>query len=415
MQVVDDMKCSDVMRTRRATAAAAVLLAVIACSAAIFGRTQEFTGERGLWVRLAGDSVIVHWLTAVSDSGTLAVTSGADTRTFVTTPGQAHRVSFPAGTPGTVELTYGSAGATHRTIVDLTAPRRSPVITPAVDSLYIVGDTHGDMDALAAGLQAAGLIDRDLAWSGGRSHLVFAGDLTDRGPDVLPLLWFVYRLEREAAAAGGRVHVVLGNHEIMVMLADLRYVHPRETRTAELHAAGYQQLFDVRESLLGRWLAAKPAVIRIGTVLVAHGGVAHETVRLPIEEFDDTLAGYMKEDLFYLWADTSYMPPLDSAAFQRRSDFFWGPRSVFWHREYVQTDTLAHELDHVLNAWGATLLVVGHTAVPRIEARYDGRLIPAHTRRYGAELLLLARDPDAGSATALRRYRITADRTPEQF
>lgn len=408
------MSCSDLM-SRRGSATAALLFAVIACSAALFGGAQEYEGEHGLWVRLAGDSVVVHWLTAAPDSGILTVRSDHDTQSFVTPVARAHRVSFPAAPVGTLELRYGSAGATHSTDVDLAAPRRSPVITPAVDSLYIVGDTHGDMDALTAGLQAAGLIDEDLAWSGGRSHLAFAGDLTDRGPDVLRLLWFVYRLEREAAAAGGRVHVLLGNHEIMVMLADLRYVHPRETRTAELHGAGYQQLFDVRESLLGRWLAAKPAVVRIGTVLITHGGVPGETVQLPIQAFDDTLSGYMKEDLFYLWADTSYMPPLDSAAFQRRSDFFWGPRSVFWHREYVQADTLAHELDHVLNAWGATMLVVGHTAVPRIEARYDGRLIPAHTRRYGAELLLLTADSQEGPAGRIRRYRITTDRPPEQF
>lgn len=409
------MNCSELKYRRRRMPVAAMLFAIIACSAGMFAQQQGYDGEHGLWVRVAGDSVVVHWLTSVSSPGTLAVTAGGTTQSFVTSAGHAHRVSFPAPADASAELMYGSAGETHRTVVDFAAPQRSPVIIPGVDSLYIVGDTHGDVDALTAGLKAAGLINEQLAWSGGRSHLVFAGDLTDRGPDVLRLLWFVYRLEREAAAAGGRVHVVLGNHEIMVMLADLRYVHPKESRIAQLHEAGYQQLFDVRESLLGRWLAAKPAAIRIGTVLITHGGVTDETVQLPIEAFDDTLARYMNEDLFHRWADTSYVPPLDSVSFERRSDFFWGPRSVFWHREYVQTDTLARQLDHVLNAWGATMLVVGHTAVPQIEARYDGRLIPTHTRRYGAELLLLARDSQAGAAGRTRRYRITTLRPPIEF
>jgi hypothetical protein len=118
----------------------------------------------------------------------------------------------------------------------------------------------------------------------------------------------------------------------------------------------------------------------------------------------------MGEELFYRWADTTFLPEMDSASYQVREDFFWGPRSVFWHRDYVQSDTLATELDHVLGTWGATTLVVGHTAVPRIEARYGGRLIPAHTRRYGAELLLLTR-----GAAGRGQYRITVDLPPEAF
>ena len=392
-------------------AAAVAILALVACSASILTRSQpEIAGENGLWLRVTDDSVVVHWLTAAPAAGSLSVATSTDTAHFSTPTGQAHRVVLSPVPAGPVTLRYGSAGSLHTTLVDLEPSPRAAVLLPAVDSLYIVGDTHGDMAALTAGLTAAGLIDDELAWTGGRRHLVFAGDLTDRGPDVLRLLWFVYRLEREAAQAGGAVHVLLGNHEIMVMLSDLRYVHPKETHVAELHGTGYDELFDVRESFLGRWLASKPAVVRIGDVLITHGGVTRETARMPLQAFDDTLAQYMGEDLFHRWADTTFLPPLDSASYQVREDFFWSSGSVFWHREYVQSDTLAAELDHVLAEWAASTLVVGHTAVPRIEARYDGRLIPAHTRRYGAELLLLTRSP-AGRG----RYRITADRSPEAF
>ncbi|HSJ32170.1 MAG TPA: metallophosphoesterase [Longimicrobiales bacterium] len=392
-------------------AAAIAIFALMACSAAIFARSQpDIAGENGLWLSVTDDSVVVHWLTAIPAAGSLAVATPTDTARFSTPAGQAHRAVLSPAPAGPVTLQYGSADALHTTFVDLTPVPRRAAILAAVDSLYIVGDTHGDMAALTTGLTAAGLIDEGLAWTGGRRHLVFAGDLTDRGPDVLRLLWFVYRLEREAAEAGGAVHVLLGNHEIMVMLSDLRYVHPKEAQVAELHGASYQQLFDVRESFLGRWLASKPAVVRTGDVLITHGGVTTETARLPLQAFDDTLAQYMGEDLFHRWADTTFHPALDSASYQVREDFFWGPRSVFWHREYVQSDTLATELDQVLTEWGASILVVGHTAVPQIEARYDGRLIAAHTRRYGAELLLLARAP-----AGWERYRITADGPPERF
>jgi hypothetical protein len=391
--------------------AVAAGLAVLACSAAILMPLRpEVAGENGLWVRVAGDSVIVHWLTAEPVPGVLSAASPTDTARFTTPPGYAHQAVLPPAPAGPVTLQYGSQGSLHTTQIDLVPPARDPAVLPAVDSLFILGDTHGDVAALTAGLRAAGLIDDSLRWSGGRSHLVFAGDLTDRGPDVLQLLWLVYRLEREAAAAGGGVHVLLGNHEIMVMLSDLRYVHPEETEVAELHGAGYEQLFDVRESLIGRWLAAKPAVIRVGDILIAHGGVAGETARLTLEAFDDTLAQYMGEELFHRWADTTFMPVIDSVSYQMRQDFFWGPRSVFWHRAYVQSDTLATELDRVLTAWGASTLVVGHTSVQQIEARYGGRLIATHTPRFGAELLLLAREDDGWA-----RYRITEDAGPQRF
>jgi hypothetical protein len=409
MRKVADTRCSELMTGRHAVVL--VVLAVLACSAAIFARARpEIGGEHGLWVRVTEDTVSVHWLTVEPVAGSLTVATAADTLRFTTPVGYAHHAALSPAPIGPVTLRYGSADSLHSTRIDLAPPARAPIMLPGVDSLFIVGDTHGDVHALTAGLRAARLIDTRMRWTGGRSHLVFAGDLTDRGPDVLRLLWFVYRLEREAAEAGGRVHVLLGNHEIMVMLSDLRYVHPKETEVAALHGVDYQRLFDVRDSFLGRWLAAKPAVIRIGSVLITHGGIAKETVRLPLQAFDDTLAQYMGEDLFHRWADTTYMPVMDSAAYQARQDFFWGPRSVFWHRDYVQSDTLATELDHVLGAWGAATLVVGHTAVPRIEARYGGRLIPAHTTRHGAELLLLTR----GSAGP-GQYRITADGPPEPF
>lgn len=404
-----DTPCSD-RPQRRPHAAVPVLLLVLAGTIAAVFAPPRIEGENGLWIRIAGDSVIVQWLTADPVPGTLVVATRADTLRVTTPAAQAHRAAFRARRNTGYALRYGSAAASHETRIEIPDGRRRPVMIPAVDSLFVVGDTHGDFAAVVAGLRAARLIDDDLRWTGGRSHLVFAGDLTDRGPDVLRLLWFVYRLEREAAGAGGAVHVVLGNHEIMVMLSDLRYVHPKELDVARQHGAGYQRLFDTRESLLGRWLALKPAVIRIGDVLIAHGGVAHETVRLPLQEFDDTLAQYMGEELFHRWADSTFVPVIDSVAYNTRVDFFWGPRSVFWHRDYVLTDTLATELDHVLNTWNAQVLVVGHTAVPQIQALYGGRLIPAHTPRYGAELLLLTRGPDG-----IRRHRIVAGQPPEIF
>jgi hypothetical protein len=304
-------------------------------------------------------------------------------------------------------LRYGGDHADaprFETAVVLAAPERAPAIVEAVDSIYVIGDTHGMYDAFVAGMQRAGLLDDSLRWIGGRRHLVLAGDMMDRGPDVIGLLWLIYRLEREAAAAGGAVHVVLGNHEVMVMMGDLRYVHPKETEIASWHDLPYDRMFDIRHSVLGRWLASKPGALRIGDAVITHGGLDPYYARFGMRALDDTLSTYMSEDLFYFWADSAAVIDIDSAAFVRRDDFFWSPRSLFWHRAYVQSDSLDAELDEALRSVGGRVLVVGHTPVDTIHARYGGRLLASHTLRYGAELLLLVRDGEG-----YRRFRITAD------
>lgn len=365
-------------------------------------------GEYGLSVRFAGDSLVVQWLTSAEVPGSLRVESGSRVDSFTTPGARAHRVALPRPRRDSVMLQYGSTvhGSNVRTPVFLNPPRRPPATVPAADSIYVVGDTHGDFDTLVAGLQRAGLIDRGLHWTGGRKHLVFAGDLTDRGPDVTRLLWFVYALERAAARRGGRVHVVLGNHETMVMLGDLRYVHQKEQQLAQLHGIGYYRIFDPRHSILGRWLVSKPALIRIGRVAITHGGVTPEYAHGGVRSLDETLARYTGEDLFYYWADTTAVIPIDSASYVARENFFWSSRSVFWHRAYVQSDTTTAELVTALDQLDADVLVVGHTAVPVISALHDGRLLAVHTARHGGELLLLVRDRNT-----MRRYRITESGT----
>jgi hypothetical protein len=378
-------------------------LCALAAIAAVRMQQPRIEGEYGLRV-VVGDSLVVQWLTADSAPGMLIVRSGRRADSIATAPGRAHRAALLRPRGDSILLRYGRPGdgGAATPIFMGAAPRRTAATYPAADSLYIVGDTHGDFDALVTGLRRAGLVDEQLRWTGRRKRLVFAGDLTDRGPDVIRLLWFVYRLERDAERQGGRVHVVLGNHELMVMLGDLRYVHAKEQEIARAHGISYYRMFDPRVTVLGRWLAAQPAVIRIGRVAIAHGGVAPEYATGGVRAINDTLAKYAAEDLFYYWSDTTATIQIDSASYAARERFLWGPGSVFWHRDYVQSDSTTAQLDAALRALDADVMVVGHTAVPEITAMHDGRLIAVHTPRFGAELLLLTRE---------RRYRITAQGT----
>ncbi|UCG72388.1 MAG: metallophosphoesterase [Chromatiales bacterium] len=124
-----------------------------------------------------------------------------------------------------------------------------------VDSVVAVADIHGDYDAFVTVLRQAKVVDDDLEWTGGAAHLVVVGDVLDRGPDSRRVLDLLMRLEPLAAAAGGRVHMTLGNHEVMNLTGDLRYVSREEFMAFEADDPE-----DEREQLFDRFVAEHPEI-----------------------------------------------------------------------------------------------------------------------------------------------------------
>src|SRR5688572_33372586 len=96
--------------------------------------------------------------------------------------------------------------------------------------IVAIGDLHGDFEAWRAIAAASGLADSKGRWTGGNATLVQMGDIVDRGPDSLKIIHDLMKLQREAPKRGGRVIVVLGNHEAMMMTDDMRYVRSEERR-----------------------------------------------------------------------------------------------------------------------------------------------------------------------------------------
>lgn len=172
-----------------------------------------------------------------------------------------------------------------------------------------VGDVHGAYDALVATLQEANVIDDKLAWSGGKTHFVSTGDLLDRGPDSRRVMDLFMRLEHEAALAGGQVHLLLGNHEVMNLIGDLRYVADEEyaafldvesveererwyqrfrrSKPVDSDDAAVRQEFEEKappgyfghrrafrhDGIYGKWLLTKSLMIVVNDTLFVHGGV----------------------------------------------------------------------------------------------------------------------------------------------
>ena len=93
---------------------------------------------------------------------------------------------------------------------------------------FAIGDIHGDYKSFVKLLGRLGLIDQKLKWIGGKKELVQTGNIFDRGPGSRSAVELLMKLEGEAKKTGGEVTTLIGNHEVMNLVGDLRYVDPRE-------------------------------------------------------------------------------------------------------------------------------------------------------------------------------------------
>ena len=194
-----------------------------------------------------------------------------------------------------------------------------------VERVVAISDVHGAYDAMVDTLQKAGVIDESLAWSGGATHLVITGDLLDRGPDSRPVMDLIMALESQSAEAGGRVHQLLGNHEVMNLAGDLRYVADAEyasfadDESAEERVAWFKKFAESKgaaenpesvraefdkvappgffghrrafraDGKYGSWMLGLPLVVVINGTAFVHGGLSTYTAEVGLEGYNKTL------------------------------------------------------------------------------------------------------------------------------
>lgn len=94
--------------------------------------------------------------------------------------------------------------------------------------MVAIGDIHGDLASFTAILQKIGLVDGKGRWTARDVTLVQTGDAIDRGAKSREVLDLLMELEKQAPKRRSRLIALLGNHEVMNMLGDLRYVTPAE-------------------------------------------------------------------------------------------------------------------------------------------------------------------------------------------
>jgi hypothetical protein len=165
--------------------------------------------------------------------------------------------------------------------------RQHPAIlsTTSAGDILAVGDVHGDYDRLVALLQATGVIAKipaspaKVEWTAGRATLVFPGDMIDKGPKCLEVLTVIQALQAAAAAKGGKVIAMMGNHEAE-FLADPKADKVDDFKD-ELKAAGIAPK-DVAAGRhpLGAFMRSLPLGVKVNDWFFCHAGnTAGKTIR----------------------------------------------------------------------------------------------------------------------------------------
>jgi hypothetical protein len=239
-----------------------------------------------------------------------------------------------------------------------------------VSKIIAIGDVHGHYNTLVTFLHSTGIIDENQSWAWGDGHLVMLGDIFDRGNMVTETLWLLYRLDCEARQQGGRVHLLLGNHEIMVMLNDVRYLNEKYKLFSHYFHYEYVELFD-EFTLLGQWLRTRNTVITINGVVFTHAGIS------PAIYDKEVSIGSINNMIRHFLANDPNTPNKDATitSLLLNADgplWFRG----YYHKLYGYPTFITDELvASVLEHYNGSVMVIAHTEVDTITPMYNNRII----------------------------------------
>lgn len=265
-----------------------------------------------------------------------------------------------------VEVVVDDAAGTRFTVPLRSRYPRPAVQWPMPERLLAVSDLEGNFEAAIRLLRAQGVIDGNLHWRFGTGHLVLLGDMVDRGDNVVPLLWLLYRLEAEARAAGGALHYVLGNHEQYLLQGRPKSAHEKYYGTVRAAGIDYGELWSTRTEL-GRWLRSKPVLVQVGDTLFTHGGISPQVLATGLDlAAIDALAARCNGVLAL--AKSAEMKVI----FGRNG--LVGYRGLAKATEATPKAGSAH-VEALLAKFGARRIAIGHTLAEHVGMSYGGRVL----------------------------------------
>lgn len=293
-----------------------------------------------------------------------------------------------------------------------------------IEKIVAIGDIHGDYKSFVKILRGTGLIDKKGQWTGGKTHLVQTGDVMDRGDNAKDILDLIMTLEKEAEKAGGKVHMLLGNHEEMnitgisfafpgyvtlsqfksfmsdsyiknqekIFRKKMRNNHPREADSdssidnnldrywedfyneisrKDNHSARKQYAQSFNEKY-GRWLVKQNAVIKINDTIFVHGGISQRFSNRKLKDINHRLRLELSDQRRAVI--TSGNPYIA----EHNQVYVFKPEGPLWFRGLAQYRGKDYEtvVDTILSNLKAKHMVIAHTPqiIKEDMKRYDGKI-----------------------------------------
>lgn len=284
-----------------------------------------------------------------------------------------------------------------------------PCVWADVERIIAVGDLHGDLQNFIVILRGTGVVDENLHWIAGKTHLVQIGDVMDRGPDARKILDLLMRLEKEAEEAGGKVHMLIGNHEEMNISGiaidyegyvsveqfidflpdsfkertEKKFIKKIEKSAAKEHNPNFSMdsllkesweefLSEVRKNprhsarkeyidnfnkTYGNWILERNAVIKINDVVFVHGGISEKFSTWKLEDINNR-ARFELQDI--RWAAMNSTQP-KIPQFMRQ--IVYNSEGPLWYRDLARSDSplTEEDVDGILENLGARYMVTAHT------------------------------------------------------
>jgi hypothetical protein len=299
-----------------------------------------------------------------------------------------------------------------------------------VERIVAIGDLHGDYENFIKILKHPDIkiVDDELHWIAGKTHLVQIGDVLDRGDRAKDIFNLIMDLEKEAEEAGGKVHMLIGNHEEMnigdrsidrpgyVTIGQLRSFLPDKYKeryekkirkksgrnpagetdsnsplNPDIKGFWEKKLTEIRgdrrhpirreyvknfNETYGRWIIKHNAVIKINDIVFVHGGISEKWSTWPLKEINDLLR--MELDMWRIAVLRSQAPLY-------KSQIIYEEDGPLWYRGFArppeEEELFQETVERVLKNLNAKSMVTAHTP-QRIDS-------PEKMKKYGGLIWII--------------------------
>ena len=265
-----------------------------------------------------------------------------------------------------------------RAEIDREAPT-IPEDSERPDRIVAIGDLHGDLDATRRALRLGGIIDDADRWIGATAIVVQTGDVLDRGDDERAIVDLLLDLQSEAAAAGGALHVLSGNHEILTVYGEHTYVTDgacdafADVPGLDLDSESMARArLEIDERCWARAAAFEsggpyairvaewPVTVIVGRTLFVHGGVLPVHIDYGLDRINAEVRAWMRGERPEAPGPVAYTS-----------------QSLVWLTLYSEAEVVeaaCERLQQVLDRVDVDQMVVGHVVHETINSACDGRI-----------------------------------------